>query len=276
MIAGTRAVDPRRASRPLLFAAIVAAHLLALWLLLRPTPAAVAAAERTLALFDVALPPPAQPPPPPPPPARRASADGARATSDGGSPGVSRERAAVRVDAPAPPMREAMDATATALPLAPPPALPAGTAMLDLGAGGAGGLGTGAGAGTGSGDGNGSGGGEDVFGRADWVKRPPDDAFRRNWPLGRPRLGTGVVVVLACLVRRSGVPYRCRLRSETPRRWGFARTALMVMPEARVRPVARNGAPLWDMPVVITVVFNAIEVAPRVPVSAAASAPRAR
>lgn len=276
---GVRAIDDRRrAPRFVLLAAIGAAHLGAIWWLLSPNdPIKPATSSRAISLFDVRAPivdpetPPPPAPPPPPPPSHKAAV---RPASSGGSPGSRRERAAVRTDSFASPMREAMDVLPSTIPIGSPPALSAGTTTIDLGAGGSDGQGTGNGEGLGHGDGSGS--GAEEFGRAQWVKRPPAEVFHRHWPRGQSRLSREVVVTLSCSVRRSGVPYRCRLRREQPRGLGFARTALMVMPDARVLPMSRNGAPMWDQPVLITIVFDALEVAPRIPVSAAASAPRAR
>ncbi len=183
-----------------------------------------------------------------------------------------RERPTLRTPLLAPPAREAIDVTPA--PLMPPAlALPAaGSASVDLGAGGADGIGEGAGSGTGIGDGRGRGGtgAVDVYARAEWVEQPPQSAYRRFWPIGRPLPKYAVTVRVICHVRRNGSPYRCRHMSEQPRGAGFSKMIQRVVVEGKVRPLSRNGAPLWDRPVIIEVVLDLMMAAPRV--SAAASA----
>lgn len=267
----------RSPRRPSLLTAIVGAHLLAIWLLLRPgPPLPVTAPQPLLTLFDVEPPPPPPPPAPAPPPAM---AKAPLTAGGGGSPGVQRQRPATLVEQPAPPRREAMDAT-----LVPdtPPSLAgpeAGSAPIDLGLGGLNGRGDGTGSGDGPGDGPGRGAGgsdQDAYAAAEWIERPPPGLAKRYWPIGQEKLRQPVTVRLACRVRRNGRPYACRVRSETPRHLGFSRTALAILQAARVRPVTRNGNPVPDIPVLISIVFDRLEAAPRVPITSAASAPPVR
>lgn len=257
-----------------LFAVAAAAHLVLIWLLLQEAATPVArSSDPLLRLFDLPLPPmPAAPPPPPPPLLAR--------PGGGGSPGVRRERAAAMVERPAPPRRQAMDATL--LPIAPlPDAEPAaGSASVDSGLGGLNGRGDGTGSGAGSGDGPGSGlgsgGGEDAYAHAEWIERAPPSVSQRFWPPRQQRMERPATVRLICKVRRSGRPYACRVRSETPRPLGFRTTALAILQASRVKPVTRNGDPLYDVPVLINLFFDPLEVAPRLPLTSEASAPRAR
>jgi len=264
--------DRRRVTRLTLLIVIVSAHLLAIWLLLQSPPAGVPSSTSSiLTSFDVVTPmsvPPEEPPPPAP------------ARGGGGSPGINRQRAAIMAEAPAPPMREAMDAVLSPT-MASAPAIMAGTAALDLGAGGAGGDGVGSGSGVGNGSGRGVGDGassedadEDRYARADWIKRPSQDAYERHWPIGRSLPNYPVTITLTCYVRRNLKPGRCRKLSEAPANAGFGTMVLRAIEDSRVRPVARNGNPVWDKAVLITIVLDRLETAPRL--TSTASVPPAR
>lgn len=280
-VAGTRADAHRPLPRFLLFAAIAAAHMFAIWLLLQRTIASDnSESAPTLTVFDAFLPPPPPPPdpPPPPPPPPRETAG---APPSGGSPGVRRERPALQVRMPAPPVREAMDATISPAALTPPTLPPTGTAPIDLGLGGAEGVGLGTGAGRGVGDGPGAGdGGGIVYSPAEWIQKPSSDAWREHWPrtlAGRART-ENVTVLLGCRVRRNGNPYRCKVLEVQPRIAAFGGAALRLVVGSRVRPVLLNGADA-NMPVSIRIAFDGVTAAPPkagatpASASAAASAP---
>lgn len=264
--------DRRRVSRLTLLIVIVSAHLLAIWLLLQSPLAGVPSSTSSiLTSFDVVTPmsvPPEEPPPPAP------------TRGGSGSPGINRQKAAIMAEAPAPPMREAIDAVLSPT-MASAPAIMAGTAALDLGAGGAGGDGVGSGLGVGNGSGRGVGDGagsedadEDRYARADWIKRPSQDAYERHWPIGRSLPNYPVTITLTCYVRRNLKPGRCRKLSEAPANAGFGTMVLRAIEDSRVRPVARNGNPVWDKAVLITIVLDRLETAPRL--TSTASVPPAR
>jgi len=175
---------PRRSVRTALLTAIVGVHIAAILALLAPASPRLddPTTERTLSLFDIALPPP-PPITPPPPPITEPTRTALRASA-GGSPGRRRERPAPPIarDRDAAPTRMDATITADALPL-PPAGHVIDAAGIDLGlgtgaatgGGGADGQGTGTGRGTGRGDGDGLA----RYGRARWITKPRNSDFLR-------------------------------------------------------------------------------------------------
>lgn len=276
---------PRRSVRTALLILIVAAHLAAILALLAPASPLLESptTERTLSLFNVALPPPPPIPPPPlPPPVTKPTLKALRA-SEGGAPGRRRERLAPPTanDRAATPMR--MDATITtdALPL-PAVGRVVDAAKIDLGlatVAATGGGGTeGQGAGTGRGTGHGDGDGFARYGRARWITKPRDADFLRVWPtrdVDGKRVRQNGWAYLACRVRPDGQPHDCQTLYEQPASIGMGSAAIDVATRSRVRPVFRNNAALYDLPVLIPIIFGPQMV--RIPrVSAEASALPAR
>jgi len=80
---------------------------------------------------------------------------------------------------------------------------------------------------------------------------------------------------LACRVRPNGQPLDCRTLYEQPASIGMGAAAIDVATRSRVRPVLRNRTALYDLPVLIPVIFGPEMVQiPRF--SEAVSAPPAR
>jgi len=252
-------------SRWLGFVGTLVFHLAVLMLfLLWQSPRSIPAIERSLAVFDIALP---QPEPPPPPVAPRPAPDEGRvkgAAKGGNAPRpalapVARE--SLNRDRPVP------DVTIDAV--APPIALPnTQEAAVGLGAlipaSGAGSGGVGAGSGTGAGDGQGRGtgwgGGVSAPQRTTWIHYPTPAETRRYWPIRALRARITGRVFLSCQVPRPGPPKRCTIASETPTGEGFGRAALSMSRTFLIRPVTRDAVTM-DLPIIVPVLFDA----PRLP-----------
>lgn len=257
---------PRRGGALALTAGI---HLLALFLFLRPAePMSQGPEVRTLSVFDLPLPPSPSPEAPPPP--VEAPAAGAPA---GGSPGIARQRPSERVIVPdvAP---ATVDVTRVVeAPPMPQPTTGGAAPTVNEGAG-SDGLGTGLGSGTGSGAGSGGGGTPAVtLGHAEWVTRPTEWDFRREWPFrGRD---VDARVVLSCRVRRGNRPYGCSVLHEVPAGLGFGQAAIRLTYRSRIRPVQRNARDWYDLPVTVPFQFRQrLKLKPsEMPVSEEAPAP---
>lgn len=223
---------------------------LLLWLIsAHQVPPSPITARPPLLVFNLPAEPPPPPAPPEPPPPRPAPDD--QETS--GSPRPSAQ----------PRAREAMARrlpaqVVTVAPLQPLPSiLTAELPILDGTSGNmpASGIGSG-GVGSKKGAGAGDGAGEAGYARAAWLRKPTLREMEPFWPdRARERKLSGHVL-LACEVRRSGRPNRCRALAESPAGEGFGDAAIRMSRLFRVRPVTRRGKPA-DMPVLIPVLFEA-------------------
>lgn len=246
-----------RRERTLIAGCNAALLLAALALLLFGKPASfhVSPEPAAISIFDV------PPPPPPPPPeqdepkpsristAKPQAAPGGRKASPPPLPTLA-DPAPVLVLALAPP-------SPLIHPEAPPATTPApGTAQGSDGIGQGSGAGSGSGTGNGAGSGTGGGEGEDGvrFARADWIEKPTRAAFEREWPPQHRHLNAEVRVVVACYVKPSGRPHRCKVAWTNRPGPGFGTAAVRLVQGARVKPVRQNGQTL-DLPILAPIAF---------------------
>ncbi|MCD2323078.1 energy transducer TonB [Sphingomonas sp. IC-56] len=247
-----------RRERTLIACCNAALLLAALALLLFGKPASFSAPPEPapISIFDV--PPPLPPPPPPeqdePKPSRISTAKpqaaaGGRKASPPPLPTLANPAPVLALAPPSPLIH----------PEAPPATTPApGTAQGSDGTGQGSGAGSGSGAGNGAGSGSGSGtgGGEGGvrFARADWIEKPTRAAFEREWPPQHRKLDVEVRVVVACYVKPSGRPHRCKVAAISRPGDGFDRAAIRLVQGARVRPVRKNGQAM-DLPILAPIAF---------------------
>lgn len=210
-----------------------------------------------------------EPPPPPPPrvvptlrpkPARpRAIA----ANTGGGSPRravhIFRSRATANV-ATADPLDVTLQRDA--IPAAPvtaaaPSASVANTtgvpALPGAGAGVVVGGGSGAGAGTGAGIDRDKG---MVLSRPDWVVKPSDAALDAFWPVEAGKAHRSGVSAIACRVQLSTQVHDCQLIAESPAERGFGTAAIAASRIFRVHPPRRNGKPIDEAWIAVTIVWT--------------------
>lgn len=86
------------------------------------------------------------------------------------------------------------------------------------------------------------------------MEKPTRKDFDREWPPMHRKLDAPVRVILACYVKPSGRPYRCKVAATNRARDGFGQAAIRLVQGARVRPVLRNGQAL-EIPVLAPIDF---------------------
>lgn len=231
----------KRLRRAGAFGVVLTAHLIVFALIARsqpPTPASL----RPSPIDIILMRPPAPPPPPPPPPPAKISPK-----AGGGAPAAPSRvhRSPLPVEQPE---------------LATPPK-PAPTPTLNVGVSdiasptpgmGQGGQGTGTGAGTGEGDGPGAGMTPPRF-----IRGPNQGNLRDSHPREALRAGRSGVAVVNCRIQADTRLSRCRIVSETPTGQGFGAAGLSVAETYyRFQPPTRNGAPVEDQGVTVTIQFG--------------------
>lgn len=213
----------RRWRKPLVVAAVAAAHVgvFALIAHVRATPPAALPEVFEVFLFRSPAPPP---PPPPPEPAREVG---------GGAPA-----AASRTHRPPDPRPVTPELVAPPEPAPEQPLIVGAAPVAGPTPGqGQGGEGTGTGAGTGAGTGPGSG-----TVRFRLISAPTDAQIARLHPAGSGRRDSGEARV-TCRIRLDTRLEACRVLSESPAGQGFGQAAMNAAALYRFQPPSRDGLP---------------------------------
>jgi protein TonB len=246
----------RRRERTLIAGCNAAALLAALALLLSAKPVTFYPPPEPdpISIFEV--PPPPLPPPPSPPERQQIEPPRISTAKPQAAPGG---RKASPPPVPSPAAPAPILALAPPSPLIHPEAPGATTPAPGVGRSGDGtgqgaGRGSGNGTGNGAGSGAGSGGGGVRFARADWIEKPTRADFEREWPAAHRQLQAEVRVVVACYVKPSGRPHRCKVAAINNPLAGFGPAAIRLVQGARVKPVRKNGQAL-DLPILAPIAF---------------------
>ena len=231
---------PKRLRTAGVVGVVTAAHLGVFALIARTQPLTPASLPPT-PIDIILMRPPAPPPPPPPPPAQITPKAG------GG--------------APAAPSRVHRSPLPVPAPELPAPPKPSPTASLNVGVSdiasptpgmGQGGQGTGTGSGIGEGDGPGSGMTPPRF-----IRGPNQGNLRDSHPREALRAGRSGVAIVNCRIGADTRLSRCRVVSETPPGEGFGAAGVNVATTwYRFQPPTRNGAPVEDQGVTVTIEFG--------------------
>lgn len=189
---------------------------------------------------ELVAPPPPPPPPPPAPPSPKAG---------GGAPA-----APSRIHTPPPPRIPVPPELPAPRVQAPEPALVVGVSdkASPTSGMGQGGQGTGTGTGIGAGDGPGSGSGTPPR----FLRGPSQGQIRDAHPRRALAARRSGVAIINCRIQLDTRLNACRVVSESPSGEGFGEAGLSVVSYYRFQPPTRNGRPLDDQGVTVTVEFG--------------------
>ena len=82
----------------------------------------------------------------------------------------------------------------------------------------------------------------DLIRRPNWLKKPSSEEVSNAYPAAAALRGVGGKVLIECKIARDGVPYDCRIISESPSGVGFGDATLKLASKFRMQPEVRNGA----------------------------------
>ncbi len=94
-----------------------------------------------------------------------------------------------------------------------------------------------------------------VVGKPDWVERPTGKDLVRFYPKAAEKAHVEGMVVLDCRVRPDGGLRACKVRSETPAKYGFGVAALKISASFRMKNKDEDGRPTAGAGVVIPIKF---------------------
>ncbi|HEX7948132.1 MAG TPA: energy transducer TonB [Phenylobacterium sp.] len=90
----------------------------------------------------------------------------------------------------------------------------------------------------------------------DWLPPPAQADPLRYYPEVAQKRGVEGAATIACIVTAQGALTGCKVETETPAGWGFGEAALQLAPLFRMKPKAKDSAPVAGRPVSIPIRFK--------------------